>query len=439
MDSKNIRQTELESQFQHFEKLIELDAPAQQQMLVAIGEENPQIRNELERMLSFHLAPASDFLEPTNDSQGSADVLPQGQIIGNYKILQLIDEGGMGQVYMAEQQQGVRRRVALKLIHNQRNSKNFVVRFEAERQALTRLDHPNIARIIDSGQTDTGRSYIVMELVEGDSVIEFCDREKLELKERLKLMESVCRAIHHAHQKGIIHRDIKPSNLLVMLQDGEPTSKVIDFGIAKAFDEPLVAKTLFTKFGEIIGTPDYMSPEQLENGGVDLDIRSDIYSLGVVLHELLTGNLPFERQPNQGLLERLDVLRNSEAVRPSSKVTQAISTNVEKVEEIAAKRRMTSGTLQKYLAGDLDWVILKALAKTRGQRYESAAALASDIRRFLNNEPVEAVAPSWGYKAKKTFQKHRVACQATARSKTLNSRLATRFLPPLHPGNSQRI
>ena len=202
MDSKNIRQTELESQFQHFEKLIELDAPAQQQMLVAIGVENPQIRNELERMLSFHLAPASDFLEPTNDSQGSADVLPQGQIIGNYKILQLIDEGGMGQVYMAEQQQGVRRRVALKLIHNQRNSKNFVVRFEAERQALTRLDHPNIARIIDSGQTDTGRSYIVMELVKGDSVIEFCDREKLELKERLKLMESVCRAIHHAHQKG---------------------------------------------------------------------------------------------------------------------------------------------------------------------------------------------------------------------------------------------
>ena len=416
MDSKNIRQTELESQFQHFEKLIELDAPAQQQMLVAIGEENPQIRNELERMLSFHLAPAADFLEPTNDSQGSADVLPQGQIIGNYKILQLIDEGGMGQVYMAEQQQGVRRRVALKLIHNQRNSKNFVVRFEAERQALTRLDHPNIARIIDSGQTDTGRSYIVMELVKGDSVIEFCDREKLELKERLKLMESVCRAIHHAHQKGIIHRDIKPSNLLVMLQDGEPTSKVIDFGIAKAFDEPLVAKTLFTKFGEIIGTPDYMSPEQLENGGVDLDIRSDIYSLGVVLHELLTGNLPFERQPNQGLLERLDVLRNSEAVRPSSKVTQAISTNVEKVEEIAAKRRMTSGTLQKYLAGDLDWVILKALAKTRGQRYESAAALASDIRRFLNNEPVEAVAPSWGYKAKKTFQKHRVACLAAGLS-----------------------
>ena len=416
MDSKNIRQTELESQFQHFEKLIELDAPAQQQMLVAIGEENPQIRNELERMLSFHLAPASDFLEPTNDSQGSADVLPQGQIIGNYKILQLIDEGGMGQVYMAEQQQGVRRRVALKLIHNQRNSKNFVVRFEAERQALTRLDHPNIARIIDSGQTDTGRSYIVMELVKGDSVIEFCDREKLELKERLKLMESVCRAIHHAHQKGIIHRDIKPSNLLVMLQDGDPTSKVIDFGIAKAFDEPLVAKTLFTKFGEIIGTPDYMSPEQLENGGVDLDIRSDIYSLGVVLHELLTGNLPFERQPNQGLLERLDVLRNSEAVRPSSKVTQAISTNVEKVEEIAAKRRMTSGTLQKYLAGDLDWVILKALAKTRGQRYESAAALASDIRRFLNNEPVEAVAPSWGYKAKKTFQKHRVACLAAGLS-----------------------
>ena len=419
MDSKNNRQAVLESQFQHFDKLVGLDSDLQQQMLAEIGASDPQMRDELERMLSFHLKPETDFLEPKTSPQPSVEVLPQGQMVGNYKILQLIDEGGMGQVYMAEQQQGVRRRVALKLIRTQQNSKNFAVRFEAERQALSRLDHPNIARIIDSGQTETGRSYIAMELVKGDSIIEFCDREKLELKQRLKLMEGVCRAIHHAHQKGIIHRDIKPSNVLITLQDGEPTSKVIDFGIAKALDEPLVSQTMFTKFGEIIGTPNYMSPEQLENGGLDLDIRSDIYSLGVVLHELLTGDLPFETKPNQGLLQRMDVLRNSEAVRPSLKITQAISTNVDTAEAIAAKRRMTSGTLQKFLAGDLDWVILKALAKTRGERYESAAALANDIRRFLDNEPVEAVAPSWGYKAKKTFQKHRVVCLVAGLSSLL--------------------
>lgn len=419
MDSKNNRQAVLESQFQHFDKLVGLNSDLQQQMLAEIGASDPQMRDELERMLSFHLKPETDFLEPKTSPQPSVEVLPQGQMVGNYKILQLIDEGGMGQVYMAEQQQGVRRRVALKLIRTQQNSKNFAVRFEAERQALSRLDHPNIARIIDSGQTETGRSYIAMELVKGDSIIEFCDREKLELKQRLKLMEGVCRAIHHAHQKGIIHRDIKPSNVLITLQDGEPTSKVIDFGIAKALDEPLVSQTMFTKFGEIIGTPNYMSPEQLENGGLDLDIRSDIYSLGVVLHELLTGDLPFETKPNQGLLQRMDVLRNSEAVRPSLKIIQAISTNVDTVEAIAAKRRMTSGTLQKFLAGDLDWVILKALAKTRSERYESAAALANDIRRFLDNEPVEAVAPSWGYKAKKTFQKHRVVCLVAGLSSLL--------------------
>ena len=412
MNSTNQQDQLLEKQFELFDQVLEMDEAARLELLAAVGKDNPTLRAEVERLLVCHEQPNSDFLEMTRAAPAasigstSAEVLPQGYLIGKFKILQLIGEGGMGQVYMAEQMKGIRRRVALKLIHSRHSSKNFSARFDAEREALSRLDHPNIARILDAGQMENGRSYFVMELLKGASLLEYCDREKLKLDQRLQLMESVCRAIHHAHQKGIIHRDIKPSNLLVTIQDGKATAKVIDFGIAKALDQPLVDQTMFTKFGELIGTPEYMSPEQLESGGVDLDIRSDIYSLGVVLYQLLTGKLPFEMKVDQSLLKRLDELRNSEPIRPSLKMTQAITADVGTVEQIASKRRLNPVGLQKYLCGDLDWITLKALAKTRGERFESAAALANDIHRFLNQEPVEAAAPSWHYKARKLVQKH---------------------------------
>ena len=403
---------QMDRQYQLFHELVSATRQVRKTILESIGQQDPELKVELEKLLQSHDAPKQNLLNQTAGPLTLSDrvTLREGDMVGNYKILQLIGEGGMGQVYMAEQQEGIRRRVALKLMHFDRISKNSIARFDAEREALSRLDHPGIARILDAGQNENGQRFFVMELIKGISIIKFCDREKLSLKDRLELFEEVCRAIHHAHQKGIIHRDIKPSNILVTLQDGRPSIKVIDFGIAKGLGEPLGDKTMFTRFGELIGTPNYMSPEQVENGGVDLDIRSDIYSLGVLLHELVTGKLPFEFQPNRGLLKQLEELRDSEAIRPSLIVTQSVKMNAETVEELAANRRVTSGGLLRYLQGDLDWIILKVLSKTRSERYESAAAFGNDIRRFLNQEPVEAVAPSWTYKLRKVIQKHRAAC-----------------------------
>lgn len=403
----------LDRQFKLFNQLLDLPTDDKRSLLLKrISESDP----ELSRQLGEMLATQSDGLECWSDTgahhrtASASNALAPGERIGDYKILQLIGEGGMGQVYMAEQQTKVRRRVALKLMHPDRNKKSVAARFEAERQTLYRLDHSGIARILDSGQTANGQNFFVMELINGSSLVDYCDREKLSPNDRLRLFEDVCRAIHHAHQKGIIHRDIKPSNILVTMKDGIPAVKVIDFGIAKGIDAPLGEQTLVTRFGELIGTPNYMSPEQLEHGGTDLDIRSDIYSLGVLLYELLTGSLPHQLNCDQGLLSHLEQLRDSEPIRPSQKLTLSYEADQQTVEEIAQKRRTSSVGLRRYLKGDLDWIILKAMAKSRTERYESASALANDIQRFLNHEAVEAVAPSLAYRTRKVFQKHQAIC-----------------------------
>ncbi|MBI3417854.1 MAG: serine/threonine protein kinase [Verrucomicrobia bacterium] len=346
-------------------------------------------------------------LAPTPISEGP------GTRIGRYKLLQQIGEGGMGVVYMAEQEEPVRRRVALKVIKLGMDTKQVVARFEAERQALALMDHPNIASVLDGGATDTGRPYFVMELVQGVPITEFCDKAKLSAKERLKLFMQVCQAIQSAHQKGIIHRDIKPSNVLVTLHDGVPVPKVIDFGIAKATNQKLTEKTLFTNFASMIGTPAYMSPEQAEMSGLDIDTRTDIYALGVLLYALLTGTTPFpeKRLRSLGYGEMQRVILEEEPERPSTR----LSTMANEQKTIVAKNCGEElAALSNLLKGDLDWIVMKCLEKDRQRRYETANGLASDIQRFLGNEPVLARPPSAAYRVEKFARRHRTASVAAA-------------------------
>jgi eukaryotic-like serine/threonine-protein kinase len=335
-----------------------------------------------------------------------------GDRIGRYKLLQKIGEGGCGVVYMAEQQEAVRRRVALKVIKLGMDTKSVVARFEAERQALALMDHPNIARVFDAGATDTGRPFFVMELVRGIKITEYCDQNSLPTRERLDLFLQVCQAIQHAHQKGIIHRDIKPSNILVTMHDGTPVPKVIDFGIAKATEQRLTDKTLFTEFTAFIGTPAYMSPEQAEMSGLDIDTRSDIYALGVLLYELLTGKTPFDAETllRSGLDECRRTIRESEPARPSTR----LATMFEAELTTTAKQRRTEAVkLIHLLRGDLDWVVMKCLEKDRTRRYETASAVALDIQRYLHTEPVLARPPSNIYRLRKLLRRHRGAFVAT--------------------------
>ena len=329
-----------------------------------------------------------------------------GDRIGRYKLLQEIGEGGCGVVYMAEQEEPVRRRVALKVIKLGMDTKSVIARFEAERQALALMDHPNIARVLDAGSTDNGRPFFVMELVRGVRITQYCDQNKLATPERLKLFVQVCRAIQHAHQKGIIHRDIKPSNILVTLHDGVPVPKVIDFGIAKATQGRLTDQTLFTAFEQFIGTPAYMSPEQAEMSGLDVDTRSDIYSLGVLLYELLTGQTPFDVK--QLLASGLDYLRRAirekEPERPSTRLRTMVASDLTNT----AQHRQTDPPRLIYLIrGDLDWIVMKALEKDRTRRYETANGLALDIERHLNNEPVLARPPSKSYRLQKMIRRNK--------------------------------
>jgi non-specific serine/threonine protein kinase/serine/threonine-protein kinase len=335
-------------------------------------------------------------------------LLPErpGTMIGPYKLQEQIGEGGMGLVFMAEQTQPVKRRVALKVLKPGMDSRQVVARFEAERQALALMDHPHIAKIHDAGATASGRPYFVMELVRGVPITEFCDQHRLTPRQRLELFVTVCQAVQHAHQKGIIHRDLKPTNVLVTLHDTVAVPKVIDFGIAKATTQPLTERTLFTHFAQMVGTPLYMSPEQAEMNGLDVDTRSDVYSLGVLLYELLTGATPFEsdRLKKAGLDEIRRLIREQEPPAPSQRLdtldAQACST-------ISERHGVDRRRLGQVLRGELDWIVMKALEKDRDRRYESASAFAQDVLRYLNDEPVAACPPSAGYRLRKYVRRNR--------------------------------
>ena len=330
-----------------------------------------------------------------------------GTCIGPYKLVQMIGEGGMGSVYIAEQEKPVRRRVALKIIKAGMDTDQVVARFEAERQALALMDHPSIARVFDAGTTDTGRPFFVMELVNGVPITDYCDRGRLSTEQRLALFMPVCQAIQHAHQKGIIHRDIKPSNVMVTQVDGKPVPKVIDFGVAKATNQRLTEKTIFTHYGSVVGTLEYMSPEQADISAQDVDTRSDIYALGVMLYELLTGSTPLERGRLREVayLEILKRIKDEEPPKPSTR----LNGSGERLASIAAQRGTEPRRLTRSVRGDLDWIVMKALEKDRSRRYETANGFARDIERFLDGDPVEACPPSTVYRVRKFVRKHRAA------------------------------
>jgi len=370
------------------------------------------LRGEVEELLaaadqagSFLNKPAADpnMFTPTVLSPSIAE--RAGSVIGPYKLLQQIGEGGFGVVYMAEQERPVRRMVALKIIKPGMDTREVIARFEAERQALAMMDHQNIARVLDAGATDTGRPYFVMELVKGVPITEYCNTNKLTPRERLELFVPVCHAIQHAHQKGIIHRDIKPSNVLACLYDGKPVPKVIDFGVAKAIEQRLTEKTMFTRHDQVIGTLEYMSPEQAELSQLDIDTRSDIYSLGVLLYELLTGTTPITKEQlrQAGFTEMLRLIREAEPERPSLRLSHSHAT----LATISAQRRTEPAKLGALLKGELDWLVMKALEKDRTRRYETANGLARDIERYLHDEPVEACPPSFAYRMSKVLRRHR--------------------------------
>jgi serine/threonine protein kinase len=354
--------------------------------------------------------PAAGDSPETQEARAAACEAP-GALIGPYKLLELIGEGGMGAVWMAEQRAPVRRRVALKVIKAGMDTRQVVARFEAERQALALMDHPHIARVFDGGAADSGRPYFVMELVKGVPLTRYCDDHKLTPRERLELFVPVCHAVQHAHQKGIIHRDLKPSNILVAPYDGRPVPKVIDFGVAKAAGGLLTEKTLFTGFGAVVGTPEYMSPEQAELNNQDIDTRSDVYSLGVLLYELLTGTTPLTRQrvKDGALLEVLRLIREEEPPRLSTR----LSTTAE-LPAIAANRGLEPKKLSGVVRGELDWIVMKALEKDRNRRYESANALAADLQRYLTDEPVLACPPSASYRLRKAVRRHKGAVLTAA-------------------------
>ena len=361
---------------------------------------------------SFLDAPAPELEHPGTSTALYPSISEgPGNVIGPYKLLQQIGEGGMGVVFMAEQTEPIQRTVALKIIKPGMDTRQVIARFEAERQAVAMMDHPNIAKVLDAGATEGGRPFFVMELVKGLPITKFCDERKLTPRQRLELFIPVCQAVQHAHQKGIIHRDIKPTNVLVALYDGKPVPKVIDFGVAKAAGQPLTDKTLVTGLGSVVGTPEYMSPEQAELNQLDIDTRSDIYSLGVLLYELLTGTTPLtrKRMKDAALLEVMRVIREEEPPKPSTRLS-----TTDELPSIAANRGMEPARLSRLVRGELDWVVMKALEKDRNRRYATANGLAKDLERYLADEPVEAGPPSVGYRLRKLARRNLQALVTTA-------------------------
>lgn len=394
---------------------IEIESSSQRESWLnqACGED-AELRRQVDRLLQAHFRGGSIVDSPAHTIDPTVDQPPAerpGARIGPYKLLQQIGEGGMGTVYMAEQAHPVQRKVALKVIKTGMDSRQIIARFEAERQALAMMDHVNIARVLDAGTTESGLPYFVMELVHGVPITKYCDDNQLTPRERLELFVPVCQAIQHAHQKGIIHRDIKPSNVMVTLYDGKPVPKVIDFGVAKATEQKLTERTLFTQYGTMVGTLEYMSPEQAEMSALGVDTRSDIFSLGVLLYELLTGSTPLsnKRLKEAAYAEILRMIKEEDPPKPSTRLSES----GEALASISAQRHTEPAKLSKLMRGELDWIVMKTLEKDRNRRYETANGFAMDVQRYLNDEAVQACPPSARYRLRKFARRNRVAMMTT--------------------------
>jgi eukaryotic-like serine/threonine-protein kinase len=412
-----------------FTNALQMEDPAKRAAYLAEAcGHDTELRARIERLLELHQGAGGFLQQPAvpvdltvgappdeaplplaggNGRRGEQRVAIEkvGNQIGPYKLLQQLGEGGMGTVWVAEQSEPVKRRVALKLIKPGMDSAQVLHRFEAERQALAVMDHTNIAKVLDAGTTAAGRPYFVMELIKGVPITKYCDELHLSLRERLELFVPVCHAIQHAHQKGIIHRDIKPSNVLVAIQDGVPVPKVIDFGVAKATNQQLTEQSMYTEIGQLVGTLEYMSPEQAELSALDIDTRADVYALGVLLYELLTGSTPLDpkRLKQAAFTEIVRIIREAEPPKPSTRLTQS----KESLASLSAQRRTQPAVLMKAMRGELDWIVMKCLEKDRTRRYETANGLAQDVARYLNDEPVEACPPSAGYRLRKFTRRYR--------------------------------
>lgn len=431
--------TENKSEEQIFTAAIEIESRLERDAYIvkACGDDR-KLLEAVQALLRQHDTNSfldAPILEPDlifNESPITEDA---GTIIGRYKLLEKIGEGGMAVVYMAEQEKPIRRKVALKIIKLGMDTKSVIARFEAERQALAMMDHPNISKVLDAGATETGRPYFVMELVTGVSITEYCDKNKLDTHQRLELFIQVCNAVQHAHQKGIIHRDIKPSNILVTMQDDKSVPKVIDFGIAKATNQRLTEKTLFTRYAQIIGTPEYMSPEQAEMTSQDIDTRTDIYSLGVLLYELLTGTTPFsiEMLHKAGYVEMQRIIRETNPLKPSTRLNALRDTII----EIAEHRHTNPDTLKKLIKGDLDCIVMKCLEKDRIRRYITAHELANDIEHHLRYEPILARSPGIIYQLQKFTRRHRLRIAVATGGTVLLSGLIVAVLMYRHAVNLQ--